>query len=171
MSIFIIFCILSLYIYNRDPPSDPVQLPIPVVAPSGPIPSTRFPLTESILLAGPPPPNLDCNVLNGKVMNGTALDSGEYDMLGAYFFLHLGDYVGTEMATECLYYKDIKQILVPTTVSQRLIQYFQTNPAITFSGQLTPLDDFVPRIAKHLYYNYVIRFPTDYRLLKLNAHC
>lgn len=112
--------------------------------------------------------NLPCYALYTNTFNGI-LDPSEYDILGAYFILQLKGYIGAELLSTCSYYEPIKKIILPKQVQSILTNLFQFNPAITFSGTMMDLDDFVPRISKFLYLNYKTTFYINYLNLKNSA--
>jgi hypothetical protein len=166
-------------------------------------PSTKYLLTEQVILMTFPPSNppvegvqstvdqllrsqqnpdilsqiglsnltigsLPCYALYTNTFKGV-LDPSEYDILGAYFILQLKGYVGSSLLSTCSYYSPIKKVILPPPVQSQIINLFQSNPAITFSGTMMDLDDFIPRISKFLYLNYRTTFYIDYLTLKNTA--
>lgn len=181
----IFFTILFYFVYRYTVQKKAVS--VPIVVDLNPIPTTQYPFSEKMILStfsgskinmedayklynpvilqriGKPFPNLECYVLHTNTFSGT-LDPTEFDIIGAFFFYHLQN-----LLVDCEYYEGIKKILIPETTQKTLINLFQTNPNITFTGQLMDLDDFIPRISKFFYYDYNRVFYVDYLTLKNSA--
>ena len=111
------------------------------------------------------PPTFTCYALYTNVFTNSYISNmtpdpyaGSYDVVGAYFFATLKNYLSPSSLSSITYYDFIKKIVIPADVLQEIMNYWNIDSknSFFFSGGEMPmlLDDFVPRISRYLFTNY-----------------